>query len=122
MGKDLHYSIRPFIENALNSHSAVRTLSPINLDDFYAYRIERTLGRSDVILILSDDYYFGNTSLENMPAILKNGGFILLAKPESDGIKTSIPQAKLGIGKLGKLLGALNLEEFWKYEIPEKKK
>ncbi|WP_339848054.1 hypothetical protein [uncultured Dokdonia sp.] len=118
MGKNLHYSIRPFVENALNNHNAVESLEKIELDDFYAYKITRRRGLSSFIVVLSDDYYFNSESLQKKPAILKDGGFFLKARPEGYGIARSIPEEKLGLGKLGKLLGAIHKEEYWAYEPP----
>lgn len=120
MGKDLHYSIRPFIEQALKNHSAVESIEPIALDDFYAYKVNRRRGMTGVIVVLSDDYHFGSASLQSKPTILKDGGFFLVAKPEASGFEGNEPNEKLGIGKIGKLLGALNKEDFWNYEPPKK--
>ena len=118
MGKNLHYSIRPFIERALNSHHAVEKIESINLDDFYAYKVTRRRGMSDVIVVLNDEYCFGSSSLQDKPNILKDGGFILIARPEASGDEDNEPLEKLSVGKIGKLLGALNREEFWNYEPP----
>lgn len=120
MGKDLHHSIRPFIENALKGHNKVLALEPVELEDFYAYRIRRKNGMSDVMLVLSDDYYFSFMSLYSKPDILKDGGFILIAKPEAENHFESIPEEKLIVGKLKVLFGALNREEYWNYVPPEK--
>jgi len=121
MGKNLHYSIRPFIEEALNSHIAVKSIESIELEDFYAYKVNR-IGMSSLIVVLSDDYYFGTSSLYCKPQILSDGGFFLIARPEASGIERNLPQERLGIGKLGKLLGSLNREDFWNYSPPLKKK
>jgi len=122
MGKDLHYTIRPFIEQALNSHFAVEKIEAIEVEDFYAYRITRRRGMSSLIVVLSDDYYFGSASLQSKPNILKDGGFFLIARPEASGFQGNEPLEKLGVGKIGKLLGALNREDFWNYEPPKKDK
>lgn len=121
MGKNLHYSIRPFIENALISHNAVESIEFIELEDFYAYEVYRK-AMSSLIVVLSDDYYFGSSSLYNKPNILNNGGFFLIARPEASGIEKNLPEEKLGVGRLGKLLGALNREDFWNYYPPSKNK
>ena len=120
MGKNLHYSIRPFIERVLMNHMAVREIEKIELDKFYAYRVKRNFNLSDVTVVLSDDYYFGSSSLLDKPEILKNGGFFLIARPEANGIEESDIAERLGIGKIGKLLGALNKENYWEYEPPKK--
>lgn len=119
MGKDLHYSIRPFIEKALKNHQVVEDIKPIKIDDYFAYEIIRKRMKN-VIVVLSDDYFLGESSIQNKPEILKEGGFFLKARPEGGGIEESIPQERLGIGRIGKLLGALNIEDFWNYEPPKK--
>ena len=118
MGKDLHYSIRPFIERALASHQAVKEIEKIDSEDFYAYKLHRNFGMSDVIVVLSDDYYFGATSLLSKPQLLKDGGFFLIARPEARDYEINKENEKLSVGKIGKLLGALNREKFWTYEPP----
>jgi hypothetical protein len=118
MGKDLHYSIRPFIERALINHFAVDKVISLDVDDFYAYKVTRKKGMSNVIVVLSDAYNFNEKDLLTKPKILKNGGFFLIAKPEGRGIETSIPKEKLGLGKLAKLMGALNRNDYWNYEPP----
>ena len=121
MGKDLHYSIRPFIERALANHNAVKDIERIDTDEYYAYRIKRNFGMSDVTVVLSDNYHFGSTSLLNKPHLLKDGGFFLIAKPEASNYEINIENEKLSVGKIGKLLGALNKEQFWTYTPPSKK-
>ena len=59
MGKDLHYSIRPFIERALTDHGNGKGDERYKqLDGGFAYQIKRNFGFSDVIVVLSDAYYF----------------------------------------------------------------
>jgi hypothetical protein len=118
MGKDLHHSIRPFIERALNNHFAVDKVIQIDVEDFYAYKVSRKRGMSNLIVVLSDAYNFNEKDLLTKPRVLKNGGFFLIAKPEGRGIETSIPEEKLGLGKFGKLMGALNRNDYWNYEPP----
>lgn len=122
MGKDLHYSIRPFIENALNNHKAVDNIEVIELDDFYAYRINRRYGMKSLVVVLCDDYHVGNISLQSKPQILKNGGFFLIARPEATGFEGNVPLEKISYGRIGKLLGAINKEDYWNYNPPKKNK
>ncbi len=54
---------------------------------------------------------------------LNSGGFILIAKPEStfpNGLKDVVEEDKIIIGKIGILLGALRVDEFWSYEKPKR--
>ena len=118
MGKDLHYSIRPFIERALSNHSAVKQVIDIQTEEFYAYRIERNFGMSSLIIVLSDEYYFGVSTLASKPTLIKDGGYYLLARPEASNFECNYLDSKLSVGKIGKLLGALNQEDYWLYEPP----
>lgn len=118
MGKDLHYSIRPFIERALANHRAVNKIENIETDDFYAYRLQRNFGMSTVVVVLSDEYYFGAATLASLPTLLKKGGFYLIARPEASNFEINLEEQKISVGKIGHLLGALNQEEFWKYTAP----
>src|SRR5262249_37715993 len=118
MGKDLHYTIRPFIERALAGHQNVRSFELLENPEYFIYRIFRKKGMSDVKVILTDDYHFGEVSKIKIMPLLKGGGYILLAKPEAKGIMSNDVGNKVGIGKIGKLLGALNVEEYWRYTPP----
>jgi hypothetical protein len=120
MGKDLHYSIRPFIERALSNHRAVKEIEELDDEEFYAYLVKRNFGMTDVIIVLSDDYNFNDYSYQNKPSILKEGGFFLVAKPEAHCVERSETDDRIIVGKIGRLLGALNKNEFWTYEPPKK--
>lgn len=120
MGKNLHYTILPFIEKAISNHKAVQMIEKIEDDDFYIYLIYRKFGLKCLYVVLSDDYSFNDYSLITRHKILNNGGFILIARPEAYYDDQSEPEFHLGIGKIGKLLGALNKDDYWNYEPPKK--
>lgn len=118
MGKDLHPSIIPFIERALTFHNKVKSFELIKDPEFYIYHISRNNGLRDFYVVLSDDYYFGDYGMISMHPILSNGGFILIARPEATNFNENNEEMRLGVGKIGKLLGALNRDEYWTYEPP----
>lgn len=125
MGKDLHQSILSFFESRLNGHQAVESFEDISNDETYIYKVNRTNGRSTMIIVLSDCYYFGEFDYLSKPTELDEGGFILIAKPEvrfSNELQINKIEDKVIIGKIGALLGALNKEEYWKYTMPKKEK
>ncbi|MBS1530158.1 MAG: hypothetical protein JSU01_07620 [Bacteroidetes bacterium] len=74
----------------------------------------------DLYVVLSDDYHFGSYSRISIHPILKNGGFILIARPEAHDYDDNEPINKISIGKIGKLLGAINRKDFWNYVTPPK--
>ncbi len=120
MGKDLHYSIKPFIESALSKHSAVRKFEELKNQDFYVYRLERIGDLGDVIVVLSDAYNFSYHNFYSKPDVLNEGGIILIAKPEASGIEQNDEENKISICRLSKLMGALHRKDFWTYTPPKK--
>ena len=116
MGKDLHYSIRPYIESALANHKTVKLFTKIDSDDYYIYNVKRNFNLPDVLVILSDDYNFNHYSFLNRPSILNSGGFILIARPEAKCTERNEPNYKISIGKIRRLLGALHVKNIWEYE------
>ena len=118
MGKDLHPSILPFIERALTFHGKVKSFELVKDPEFFIYHILRKNGLRNLYVVLSDDYYFGDYGKMTMHPILKKGGFILIARPEATNHNENDSDLKLGVGKIGKLLGALNKDDYWNYEPP----
>ena|SRR5688572_3636082 len=116
MGKDLAPSIIRFLEERLTFHSKVKSFEMIDDNEYFIYHIKRKNDMRDLYLLLSDDYYFGDFAIIINHPLLKDGGFILIAKPEATDYSENNFNKKLGIGKIGKLLGALNKDKFWTYE------
>jgi hypothetical protein len=121
MGKDLHYSILNFLTDRLRGHQKVKSFEIIDDPNFYIYQVDRQVFNDKLFIVLSDQYHFGDYDAITIHPILKNGGFILIARPEANEYNSNDVGNKLGIGKIRKLLGALNKEDFWNYEISEKK-
>jgi hypothetical protein len=57
----------------------------------------------------------------NRPRQLGPGDYIVIAKPEAGGGAGPelIRQYRIGVGKLGIFMGALNLRNMWTYEPPD---
>src|ERR1700732_1802655 len=111
MGTTLHYSTINFFEARMSGHSRVERCTRIAGVNEYLYTIERKGGLTSVNVFLSDAYRYGHADYVARPKQLKRYGFILIARPESSFDHTLIEQARLdgiGIGKIGKLMGALN--------------
>lgn len=119
MGKDLHRSIRPFIERCLRNHKKVQEVKGYETDEYYYYIIKRTQNLPDVLIVLCDDYYVSNLTLYNIPDVLENGGVYLIAKPEATNY-LNIVDDKILICKLKVLLRALDYFDICTY-IPLRK-
>ena len=120
MGKNLHRSILPFIENRLLKHSMVIAIQKFEEDDYYYYIVKRQHNLPDVIVALCDVYHISNLTMYNIPPILNNGGFYLIAKPEATEYFYVIEENKIVIGKLNNLLGALYKYNICTYFPPQK--
>ena len=119
MGKDLHRSIRPFIEQCLGNHNKVRDIQRCETDDYYYYIIKRRQNLPDVVVALCDDYHVSSLTLYNLPEILNDGGFYLIAKPEATNYFKVEDELNLVIGKLNVLMGALNKANICSYTPPQ---
>ncbi|RWE84484.1 MAG: hypothetical protein EOS63_03090 [Mesorhizobium sp.] len=120
MGKDLHYSIMRFLEKRLDEHSAAKKWERKDLDDWIMYTISRYKFNDGVRVCLSDAYKFTDFDYHNRPPFLTIGDYILVAKPEG-GLMVSghlVDAARIGVGKLGEMMGALNSKEMWRYTPP----
>ena len=90
---------------------------PLAQDEFI-YFIKRARNMSDVLVWLSDAYTFGMADYLGRHQQVKKGDFILIARPESgftDDVLVRARQEGIAIGKIGKLMGALNLPDMSKY-------
>lgn len=125
MGKDIHPSILRFVKSRLDFHQHVDSYDDVSTEESYIFNIKRRFGLSDLVVVLSDCYFFGDFEYLLQSSELMDGGFILVAKPEahfSNNTQINKPEDKIIIGKIGILLGALNKEDFWNYEKPKQKK
>jgi hypothetical protein len=118
MGRDLHYTILKFVEKRLDDHSAVAGWERIDCDEYIAYKIDRTRYGDTVTVVLSDAYLFTEFDFVNRPDLASE--YILVARPEAGhNISRAITNtAKIGVGKLGEMMGALNSEQMWSYTPP----
>jgi hypothetical protein len=123
MGKDLYYTIPQFIEQRISEHSAIDSWIRLPYEEEFIYRISRIRYEDQVLVWLADQYLFTDMDYYNRPRQLRPGDYILIAKPEATSrvsIKL-IRQYRIGVGKLGIFMGALNRRNMWTYEPPDEK-
>lgn len=123
MGKDLHPSIRTFFLTRMEEHDAVSAVALLPDNDDYLYELRRARFGDTVTVWLSDAYHFTDADFHNRPAHVGEGDYIIVAKPEG-GLAVDyelIRQYKIGVGKIGKLMGALNFPEPWRFLTGEER-
>ncbi len=106
----------------MREHSNVASIQDQSTDNFFLYRVNRKR-YGDLIVWLSDAYRFGDMDFHNRPVELGAGDFILVAKPEG-GFSVSaelIRNARIGVGQIAKLMGALTSRNPWEYLTPEER-
>lgn len=124
MGRNLHPSILRFFTERMQEHSEVLSLTNIPAEEDWLFRIERNRGRPPVIVHMSDAYFYGDMEYMARPSCLGGGDFILIARPEahySEDLVGTARKDKIGLGKIGKLMGALRHEKLWLYKDREEK-
>jgi len=123
MGFDLHPSILPYWEKALNSHSNVSSWDKLDDSNDYIYRIKRVRGK-DILVLVSDCYEYSLSDFFTRNDLIGQGAMIYMAKPESKydlEVANVAKQERVTIGMLGEILGALNLDAHWNWESKDRK-
>ena len=127
MGRNLHYTIPKYLENALDKHAKVVSWERIDnsqSEDHYIYSIKRSGGLSPVNVHLSDEYEYSLDDYFQKPASIGEGAFILVARPEAfyeNSIVELAQQDQVSIGKFGALMGALYKDRHWEY-VPKERR
>lgn len=101
----------------MGEHDAVSDLRLVSDADDFIYEIRRDRFGETMKVWLCDAYLFADTDFYNRPAILNAGDYIIVAKPEA-GFTIDydlIRREKIGVGKIGKFMGAINLPEPWRF-------
>ena len=126
MGKALRQEHIEFFTARMNDHDRVINWEPIASLDEYLFKVTRTLSgsKSDVIVHLTDAYRYGLSEFYARPGQLRAGSYVVIGMPHADAPDEVIETAKLahiGIGQIGKFMGALNYKNIWKYTSPDER-
>ena len=103
-------------------HNCVAAWTRLDVANEYMYRIRRTEGRRDVIVMLNDAYRFGLAEYIGRPELIQRGSFILIARPEAgfdDAVLERAREDGIGVGSIKKFMGALNRDDVSTYKTPE---
>ncbi len=127
MGRALRQEHIDFFTARMNEHDQVSNWEPIVSQDEYLFKVTRTLLRSQsgVIVHLTDAYRYGLAEFYARPDQLRAGSYVVIGKPHADAAAEVIDPAKLahiGIGHIGKFMGALNYEKIWEYISPDERR
>ena len=124
MGRNLHPQILGYFSKKMREHRLVTKSTDISDSDNYLFRVERALDMSPVTIHLSDSYFYGDVEYNSRPLTVREGDFILIARPEgvlSSHVIDTAKEDMIGIGHIGKLMGALHRENVWLYQTAEER-
>lgn len=124
MGTDLKPSVLAFFTAKMDEHSRVNSYSRIVVEEEYIFEIQRRDGLANMKVHVSDAYDYGLVDYLARPKQIGRGDFILIARPEATFDHSLIERARtdgIGIGMIGKFMGALNLQEPHRY-VPQSEK
>ena len=121
MGKDLHYTILPYLEDMLKNHNMVISFNKIETDENIFYDINRD-NKPNMKIWVSDSYRFNINDYLQRPQEID---FIYLAKPESNYNRDEVVEMAyndgINIGKIGALMGILYQKNIKEY-IPKERR
>ena len=126
MGKVLRQEHISFFTNRMDEHDRVINWEPITNQHEFLFKIRRTLNgrQNDVVVHLTDAYRYGLAEWFARPTQLRASSFVVLGMPHADFDLDVVEEAKkdhIGIGHIGKLMGALNHKNIWEYMTPEER-
>lgn len=127
MGKVLRSEHLDFFASRMNEHDKVISWMPIPSEDEYLFRITRRTGnsRNNIIVHLTDAYRYSLAEFYARPSELKAGSFVVIGMPHADAYDDVIDEARkgrIGVGHIGKFMGALNYRRMWEYWSPEERR
>jgi hypothetical protein len=127
LGRNLRPEHLAFFRNRMNEHTCVARWEPLDNEYEYLYRIIRERGLPDVRVHLTDAYQYSRAEYLARPGeVMQRNSFIVLALPHAyDATSVLIAEARtdgIGIGKIGKFMGALNSRDVSTYETPEERR
>ena len=127
MGKALRTEHLNFFTARMDGHSRVDSWELIADQYEYLFRIRRTLAgsTSDVTVHLTDAYRYGLAEFYARPKQIRAGSYVVIGMPHADagpGVIDELKQHRIGIGHVGKFMGALNYKNTWEYMTPAERR
>ena len=127
MGKALRPEQRDYFTVRLDEHSLISQWELIRHEHEYLFRVVRTLSgnTNNVVVHLTDAYRYGLAEFFARPRQLRTGSFVVIGMPHASAAPEVIDEMKqhrIGIGHIGKFMGALNYRNVWEYMTPTERR
>lgn len=109
----------------MSEHDCVESYAPLDNPEEYVYLIKRSRGLPDVRVCLTDAYVYSRAEYLSRPKEVRvRNSFVVYFNNYYPPGRALIAEAKregVGIGGIGKFMGALNSRNVWEYETPEER-
>ena len=120
MGKDLHIQNLTFFYDRMADHTGVSSYEVIPEDEHYLFRVLRKKYGS-VLVLLTDAYEFSEADAFLMPP--ETDYIVVVPHASYDtAIRRHLAREQVGIGYIGKFMGAINYSRPWEYLTQEERK
>ena len=124
MGKALRPEHIGFFTARMDDHTEVTDWELIPNQHEYLFNIRRNPLRalSDVTVHLTDTYRYGLAEFYARPKEITAGSYVVIGMPHAAADPEVIDTARehrIGIGHIGKFMGALNYKNIWEYMTKE---
>lgn len=120
MGKNLHRTNLGFFCARMDEHTAVSNYRIIYSDEHYLFNLDLIKGES-ITVLLTDAYHFSKADILSMP---QDVDYVVVV-PHADYSRDAeqvLKDKHIGIGHIGKFMGAINTPKPWEYRTPEERK
>jgi hypothetical protein len=125
LGKNLRPEHLTFFRTRMEEHDRVMSVETIASQLEYLYIVHRTSRLPDVSVHLTDVYEYSELDYVARPKELKRNSFIVIALPHAHDVTEALVERaqsdRIGIGKIGKFMGALSKRDVWDYETPQER-
>ena len=124
MGRELRPEHLGFFHARMTEHDRVESVDALPNNDEYMFRVHRTRGRSPVTVHFTDAYRYGMMDYISRPKEVGRGSFVVLGMPHASYDEEIIDDARrdgIGIGHIGKFMGALTRDNVSEYETPQER-
>ena|SRR5690348_10592681 len=112
-----------FFLERMESHSKVEACNQLNDDAEYIFEVIRKGGLPRVLVYLSDAYKYTAWEYLSHPKRIRSGDFIVVGgfAALDPSVVELARNDRIGLGGIGKLMGALNAERVWEYRSLEER-
>lgn len=117
MGTNLHRQNVAFFSERMDEHTAVSGWDRVEPYSDYVFIINRRRYRG-IKILLTDAYRFSEAEALLMPDGID---YVLMGAPHAsydDELRRMLAERKIGLGHIGKFMGAINKAKFWEHRTP----